>query len=250
MKKIFVLLAVFLFVASMASAATETAGAGKAAKAKKIVKVKKVVKKVVSTEESKPGHFFIQAQGGPGFILSDMGMLSEDDADPSLASPGWGYNVEAGYAFSDVVSLSLLYGYEFVMWHFDDPPEDMDMGFYSNPVMLVGKFTVPGDQVRFYGFLGVGLAFNSMMTHAWAADEPVDGVTAHMRTGFETINFEMAPGVGLELSVSDQINLFIQTKLVMNFISQDLADMAEGPEHTLTVPMMYLPLQVGMNFAL
>jgi hypothetical protein len=238
MKKIFVFLAVLMFVASTASAAT------KAKKAKKIVKKAEVV------EESAPGHFFIQAQGGCGFILSDLGVFSEDDADPTISSPGWGYNVEAGYAFSNVVSLSLLYGYEFTMVHFDDPPEDTDAALMSSPLLLVGKFTVPGDQVRFYGFLGVGLAFNSMYGHMWMADAPVDGVTEHMRSGFEMMNFELAPGVGLELSVSDRINLFLQTKLVMNFISQELADTMEGPTKKFGVPMMYLPLQVGMNFSL
>lgn len=237
MKRIFVLLAVLMFVASTASAATK-------AKAKK-----KVVKKVVVTEEYQPGHFFIQAQGGPGFILSDTGYFAEEDADPTLTSPGWGYNIEAGYAISNVISLSLLYGYEMAAISFEDPPEDMDMCLASNPVLLVAKFTVPADEVRFYGFLGIGLAFNRYAMHMWMEDVPVDGVMMNMNETFDQVGFELCPGVGLEIRLCDQMNLFVQTKLVMNFIGEDLAEMAEGPEHKFTTPLTYLPFQVGLNFA-
>jgi hypothetical protein len=237
MKKIFLFLAVLMFVASTASAAT------------KAKKAKKVVKKTVVVEEGVPGHFFIQAQGGPGFILSDTGMLAEEDAPVKLVSPGWGYNVEAGYAFSDVISLSLLYGYEMAAISFDDPPEDVDMCLASNPLLLVAKFTIPGDEVRLYGFLGIGLAFNAWSQHIWVEDVPADGVMMNMHINYDQTCFELSPGVGAEFRLCDQMNLFVQTKLVMNFIGQNLADIAEGPEHKFGVPLMYLPLQVGLNFA-
>jgi hypothetical protein len=234
MKRLFVLLAVLMFVASTASAAT------------KAKKAKKVVKPVV-VEEGVPGHFFVQAQGGPGFILSDTGIFAEEDAPMALVSPGWGWNAEAGYAISNVISLSLLYGYEMAAISLDDPPEGFGMCLASNPLLLVAKFTVPAENVRFYGFLGIGVAFNKFSTNISVEDTPVDGVTLNQQITYDQIGFEMAPGVGVEFKLCDQMNLFVQTKLVMNFIGDDLADMAEGPEHKFTSPLMYLPLQVGVN---
>jgi hypothetical protein len=257
MKKIFVLLAVLMFVASTASAAT------------KAKKAKKVVKEVVA-EEFTP-HWILQAQGGTALVLSSTGETTVEDEVINANTFGWAFNGSIGYAFSNECSLSLLSGYETFSIKVPNElleSEGIELGasLAYTPLQVVFQYNTPGD-VQFFGFVGAGLAFNTLTVDAKGdlLDEMIsdileDDVKAPMvQAGVKETSFLLSPGVGLSFKLSERVNMFFQTRLDMDFLSGEVVDLLNfvtGPdamdinETEIASLQLFMPVQVGLLFDL
>jgi hypothetical protein len=257
MKKIFVLLAVLMFVASTASAAT------------KAKKAKKVVKKVVVAEEFTP-HWILQAQGGPALVLSSTGETTIEDEVINANTIGWAFNGSFGYALSNEFSISLLTGYETFSIKvptalLEGSGLELGASLAYTPLQVMFQYNAPGDDVRFFGFVGAGLAFNTLTVDAKGqllddliSDMMDEDLTAPMvQAGVKETSFLLSPGIGMSVKLSEKADFFVQTRLDMDFLSGqvvDLLNFVTGEDamdvntKKIDTLQLFMPIQVGILF--
>jgi hypothetical protein len=197
--------------------------------------------------ETPTTHWIIQAQGGGDFLLSST--LNGNPSNPvTVVSPGWGFNGSLGYAFSNNFSLSVLAGYQVSGISAPQAPASIGLSLGYMPIQVVAQYAFLGENTRLYGLLGVGLAINSFSesVHNFPVTE------ASASSIISETDFLLSPGLGLSFKLSDKTDLFVQTKLDVDFFSQNLANwLPPNTQSTnkFSTPQLYLPVQVGLNFS-
>jgi hypothetical protein len=107
---------------------------------------------------------------------------------------------------------------------------------------LVGRYYLPFLQSpRLYLFLGVGVAFDSFggdYSVSWPGFSQTGAFVPESWT-----NFELAPGLGIAFPVSNQLNAFVQGKVILDFAPTD----GPNPESNAT-PIVGIPVLAGFQF--
>jgi hypothetical protein len=240
MKRLMVLLAVFLFVSPAMAAKKDKKALSKAEEST-----------VAAGEQAFNPHWVVQLQGGPDFLLSSTPSEVMGQG-ITFGNPGWGYNVSAGYAFSRMFSLSFLAGYQVSGVTAQNMPSDITFGLSYASIQLVPQYYFSIGDTRVYGFLGVGLVVNNYNQTTTGKDSPVTGLSMYDNVNIPETDFLLSPGVGAAFKLCDKADLFVQAKLDMDFFSKTYADwmntMVTGNKFEST--QMFLPIQVGVNYSI
>jgi len=219
------------------------------------------------------GKWFMQIQGGISLPINTGSSFGSSIVSYNFDfySLGCGGEVQVGYALSKDFSLSLEGGYESYPL---TTSETSLLGFFnillaSNglsaisanlnhiPLELVAQYNIStGGPVTPYILLGAGVAFDSISY----SNVPAEAAT--LFSNITNTNFELDPGLGLAFAASDNVNIFIQGKLAMDFApnTPDNVNMRPGTAETFGLniesgftkgvcPIMIIPIQAGVNFA-
>jgi hypothetical protein len=127
------------------------------------------------------------------------------------------------------------------------------------PVMAVVKYNLEGQGVRPYGILGAGLVFNS--GDSWV----ISFIPTRVDATTQETDFVLSPGLGLDIPTGNNVEIFIQVSLELDFTSNNNSDNlsvsgqdAAGEPASGTVkgnltgdnPTVFLPFQIGIRFGL
>lgn len=120
------------------------------------------------------------------------------------------------------------------------------------PLMAMAKYSFNSNKIRPYVLWGIGLAFNSASVSAASGSLTVSVI------GHET-DFLMSEGLGIAFTAGDDLEIFVQARLDMDFTSNSGNDSftlssTGNPDQTVKSnlsddsPTLFLPLQVGVRF--
>jgi hypothetical protein len=184
--------------------------------------------------------------GGERFVFQiDGGTVSGvSSAAATQLGLGLGFDGKIAYAFDDFFSIGLESGFYDLSL---TKASLAGFGFASNatadmshiPILVVFQIGL-GDQggpVQPYLTLGAGMAldFNNVQNAVFPA-----GTTTSWT------NFEFDPGLGFTFVLGKNTNLFVQTKLAMDFDNNTAGTTGQ----TSDTPILFVPIQVGLNFNL
>ena len=184
--------------------------------------------------------------GGERFVFQiDGGTVSGvSSAAATQLGLGLGFDGKIAYAFDDFFSIGLESGFYDLSL---TKTSLAGFGFSSNatadmshiPILVVFQIGL-GDQggpVQPYLTLGAGMAldFNNVQNAAF----PVGTATSWT-------NFEFDPGLGFTFALNKSTSLFVQTKLAMDFDNNTPGITGQ----TSDTPILFVPIQVGLNFNL
>jgi outer membrane protein W len=183
-------------------------------------------------------HFVFQLDGGTAMPASDSAV--------SIFNSGFGIDARIGYVFDDTFSLGLETGFydlgattTFLSQH-GLSVSGATANMSHIPALLTLQFNLgdPGGPIQPYLLFAGGLAFDSNNLQG-----------ASFNTGVTTswTNFEFDPGVGVAFVLDKKMSLFIQAKCAMDFDDNNSSD---TNAQSSDAPIILVPIQLGLNFAL
>jgi hypothetical protein len=202
--------------------------------------------------DNQSGKFIFQIQGS-----EDYSFVSTND---QYEIPGYyeglGSELMIGYSVNKNIILGLLSGYHDYVYN----------AFYyvnvSPPISASGKdelrfvpleamaqfylfnFHIGGNEFRPYFLLGVGVCFDTYTSSGTSTSNyPAPQTTVTYGYNFSTTDFLLEPGIGLSYEVSNNFNLFIQTKVTLDFAGVQLS-LDNNPVN------VFVPIQLGVNYSL
>jgi tetratricopeptide (TPR) repeat protein len=176
-----------------------------------------------TTKEKKTGKIIIQIQGGLDLPLNTNFAQNYN--------AGFGGEAMIGYAFDENLTLGLLSGFHNYNSKYNNLTYN---GWFSVvPVEVVAQYNIGKNKFKPYFILGAGACFD---IDAFSLPSSSSSASTY---GTTSADFLLEPGLGFSYEVSDNFNLFIQTKVTIDFRNS----------YGISDPV-YLPIQVGGNFSL
>jgi opacity protein-like surface antigen len=173
--------------------------------------------------------WLLQGAGGLCFPVSGQAA--------SQWSLGFSGEAQAGFAFSREFFLSLESGLEFLPVNSSYLPAHDTGTLIHIPLEAVAQYNFnAGGGVWPFLLLGAGVAFDDLSFSAYTF--PPGAAT-------NWTNFELDPGIGVAFDVTEDVNIFVQGKVEMDF-----EPAAEANAEFQDKPLIAIPIQVGVNFLL
>jgi hypothetical protein len=177
-------------------------------------------------------HLVLQLDGGI--------VPSVSSAAASVFGTGFGFDGRFSFAADDVFSIGLESGYYSFGVNVKNTslPSNATSSLIHIPVLIAMQVNLgdSGGFVQPYFVLAGGLAFDAY-TLTGAAFQP--GVVSSWT------NFEFDPTLGVAFTLDKSTNLFVQAKWALDCGSNNGSN-AESPDS----PIMFVPIQAGVNFNL
>jgi Outer membrane protein beta-barrel domain len=188
---------------------------------------------------------------------------------PASSNAGNGFDVGfggegfVGYAFNDSFTVGLVSGYDSYgiqrAYVQNALPVTLDSSTAVSgsmsyvPLLVEAKCSFGSGKVRPYGILGAGLAFNNGSFTATEGSNSAKG-------DISETDLLLAPGLGVDIALSEKADLFIQGRVDIDFTSNNGSTPAtltlDGSSSSGTAnltgdnPTLYIPFEVGVNFSL
>lgn len=188
----------------------------------------------------------VSTPGGERFVFQiDGGMVPAiSGAAATQLGTGFGFDARISYAFDDFFSMGLETGfYDFGLSNSSLQNFGLPSGSSTNMshIPVLGLFQIglgdSGGPIQPYLILAAGFAFDAYNAQgaSFAAGVPVSYA-----------NFEIDPGFGLTFALDKSMNLFVQAKFDMDFDNNTSGSSGQIADS----PIIFIPLQVGLNFNL
>ena len=154
--------------------------------------------------------------------------LSTNDA--QAFNLGWGVDGSIGYRFDPTFSLACVAGY--YEYDIQNPPAGTSGHLSYIPLMLMPRLNLlMKGRIHPYFFLGAGLAFNTFSV-----------TTNGIGLSQQETDLLLAPGLGAIFPVADNIALFLQGRVDIDFTSS--GGLGKGVDS----PSIFVPIQGGVGF--
>jgi hypothetical protein len=180
--------------------------------------------------DNQSGKFIVQIQGGTDFPLySNVPSATCDLIGECLI----------GYSVDENITLGLSSGYH--NYNYDTGTSinngtGVDNKYFYNDVPLetVVQYNIGRNKLRPYFLLGLGVCFDTFsFTQSITSSNNVEVYQSPSSTKIDLL---IEPGLGLSYELLDHFNLFVQTKLTMDFLGGGL--------------YLYLPVELGCNISI
>jgi len=177
------------------------------------------------------------------FSLTDLGVALP--LSPNMSRYyGIGFNVDicSGYQFSDNFSGLLDVGID----HFDSRNAALtgDNNLTMVALSFLARYTLNGTGLSPYVFLGPGAVYNENRSNNTDGYDPYTNNFNFPVNGYN-VNFLAEGGLGLEYHSADGFALFLQSKLICDFVTADFA------AKTFTdSPNLLWPIQLGFSLGI
>lgn len=204
-------------------------------------------KKVESVDRS---HWKIQFQ-------ASMDAMAFDTKDAGITFTGTGAGLEGSvaYAFDDNLAVGVMTGVHGVDV---EDLSDATGGFLGGgawtytPVEAFLQYNLDG-RTGPYLLFGMGIAVNALTVEGPDLEDligPGNPDLSNVGLGLSNSALILSPGVGCSFAVADDLNIFFQTRLDINFLNEDFKRIFElmSPSGTGIGDGIFIPFQVGINF--
>lgn len=195
------------------------------------------------------GQWYIQAEGGVGFPVSGL--------ETALYDPGTSGEIQAGYQFTKDFALGLEGRQDFLPWDRQQVilwveqqygvtgvTGTTTIGITHRSLDLVGRYYPPFFKpFQLYLFCGAGVAFDYLggnYNGSWNGYT----VKGSWPPGNWT-NFELVPGLGVAFPLSNQLNIFAEGKVVVDYSPTS----GSNPESEES-PIVGIPIQAGLEYTI
>lgn len=200
-------------------------------------------------ESSFHGRWFIQGAGGVGFPVSGL--------ETSIYDPGYSGEIQVGYQFNKDFSMGLEGRLDNLPWDQQEVILSLEqqygvtgvtgstnIAFTHRSLDLVGRYYPPFFKpFQLYLFLGAGVAFDYLggdYSGSWNGINVSGSITPGNWT-----NFELVPGIGLTCPLSDDLDVFVEGKVVLDYSATD----GSNPE-SVDTPIVGIPVQAGLSYSI
>lgn len=148
-------------------------------------------------------------------------------------NPGFGGDITLGYRFNRTLALFIGSGY----YQYDIAPAPPATSAQLAYIPLVGVLRLTFGDGPFHPYLfgGAGIAINTY-TQVNAPGNTTSKITA------AEVDFYLAPGLGILYVFSDDMGVFLQSRVDIDFTSPN------GLGIPLANPSVFIPLQAGISF--
>lgn len=189
------------------------------------------------------GNLIVQLQGGIAPPMSDNAATEYD--------LGYGGEILVGYTCSPQLTLGVEGGYfsldtnsytiftPLVSGTRKDPP------MTHIPVELTGQYYINtvDATARPYVLLGLGLSFDSVIGPYSVTSNGIS--TSYPMLNESWTNLVVDPGLGISFAALDNISLFVQARVAMNFMLSKTSAATQGTDNI----MVLAPFQAGLNYS-
>jgi hypothetical protein len=150
-----------------------------------------------------------------------------------LADPGLGGDINIGYRFDPTFSFFIGTGY----YQYGIAPSPGGQNAQLSYIPLTGILRFSFGEGPFHPYLvgGLGCVLNT-----YSQTNPTGSLT--QSSSQSQINFYLAPGVGILYGFSNDMAVFLQSRVDLDFTSHN------GLGGQLGNPSVFIPLQIGISF--